>query len=74
VALATDDQLGDRIVGASVRLYSAWVAAGCPAELHAYAAGGHGFGMARQGLPSDGWIDRFHDWLGAQGLLAALPP
>jgi hypothetical protein len=32
-------------------------------ELHAYASGGHGFGMRRRGLPADGWIDRFYDWL-----------
>jgi len=51
----------------SIRLYSAWDAAGKSAELHIYAKGGHGFGG--QGLPSDTWIDRFGDWLGQQGLL-----
>jgi acetyl esterase/lipase len=55
--------------GESIRLYSAWRAAGKSAELHVYARGGHGFGMRRQGLPCDGWIDRFGDWLGQQGLL-----
>jgi hypothetical protein len=40
-----------------------------PAELHLYSKGGHGFGMRRQGLPSDRWIDLFTDWLGTQGLL-----
>jgi hypothetical protein len=49
-------------------MYSAWQAAGRPAEIHIYAQGGHGFGMARQGLPSDGWIERFGEWLVAQGL------
>jgi acetyl esterase/lipase len=53
----------------SIRLYSDWKAAGKSAELHIYAKGGHGFGMRKQGLPSDGWIDRFGDWLGQQGLL-----
>ncbi len=53
----------------SARLYSAWHDAGHPAELHIYAKGGHGFGMARRGLPVDHWIDRFGDWLGSQGLL-----
>jgi hypothetical protein len=45
------------------------VQAGKPAELHLYARGGHGFGMRRQGLPSDRWIERFADWLEMQGLL-----
>jgi acetyl esterase/lipase len=53
----------------SVRLYSDWKAAGHPAELHIYSKGGHGFGMRKQGLPSDSWIDRFGDWLQVQGLL-----
>jgi acetyl esterase/lipase len=51
----------------SIRLYSAWKAAGKSAELHIYAKGGHGFGG--QGLPSDTWLDRFGDWLGQQGFL-----
>jgi acetyl esterase/lipase len=46
----------------SIRLYSAWKAAGKSAELHIYAEGSHG-------LPIDTWIDRFGDWLGQQGLL-----
>jgi acetyl esterase/lipase len=53
----------------SVRLYSEWKAAGKSAELHIYAKGSHGFGMRKQGLPCDGWIDRFGDWLDQQGLL-----
>jgi acetyl esterase/lipase len=47
----------------SLRLYSAWKAAGRPVELHVYARGGHGFGMDKHGLPSDTWIERFGDWL-----------
>jgi hypothetical protein len=31
--------------------------------------GGHGFGMRKQNLPSDLWIERFGEWLGVQGLL-----
>ncbi|MCX6049209.1 MAG: alpha/beta hydrolase, partial [Chloroflexi bacterium] len=52
----------------SVQLYSTWKAAGRPVELHIYAKGGHGFGMHTQNLPSDRWIERFGDWLQAQGL------
>lgn len=64
---ATDDQLG--LAPHSVELYNKWMAAGKPAELHMYTKGGHGFGMRRQYLPSDTWIDRFGDWLEVQGLL-----
>jgi len=39
------------------------------AELHLYAKGGHGFGMKKQGLPIDHWIERFGEWLDSQGLL-----
>ncbi len=50
-----------------VRLYSAWHAAGRSAEIHIYAQGGHGFGIRKQGLPCDSWIDRFGEWMQAQG-------
>ncbi len=39
------------------------------ARLHLYFKGGHGFGMRKQHLPSDHWIERFADWLDTQGLL-----
>ena len=60
IALAGDDRIA---VEPCLALFSAWHAAGRPAEIHVYAQGGHGFGMFRQGLPSDGWIERFHEWL-----------
>jgi putative heme-binding domain-containing protein len=66
ILCAADDRLA---AGGSVRLYSEWRAAGRPAELHIYEKGGHGFGMARRGLPVDHWIDRFGDWLGQRGLI-----
>ena len=37
-----------------------------------YAKGGHGFGMRKQNLPSDHWIERFGEWLTVQGLLKPL--
>lgn len=45
--------------------------AGASAELHVYAGVGHGFGF-RPTLkgPVAGWMDRFHEWLGARGFLA----
>ena len=64
---ATDDQLG--LAPDSVKLYSMWQTAKKPVELHLYAKGGHGFGMRKQNLPTDQWIDRFGEWLGLQGLL-----
>ena len=53
----------------SVAAYSKWKAVGYPVELHMYAKGGHGFGMNKQGLPTDQWVDRFGDWLQEQDLL-----
>jgi acetyl esterase/lipase len=47
--------------------YARWKRAGRPVEAHFYARGGHGFGMNPLGLPSDGWIERFHDWLKGEG-------
>lgn len=50
-------------VAPSLELYSAWRRSGHPVELHIYAQGDHGFGMHKNGLPVDGWIDRFWEWL-----------
>jgi dipeptidyl aminopeptidase/acylaminoacyl peptidase len=66
IVAAYDDRLAST---GSVRLYEAWKAAGHPAELHIFARGGHGFGMRRQGLPVDHWIDLYGAWLAQQGLL-----
>ena len=67
IVAASDDQLG--LAAESVRIYQSWLAAGKAVEMHLYAGGGHGFGMRRQGLPSDSWIDRFGEWLAASGFL-----
>ena len=67
IAAATDDQLG--LAPGSVALYEKWTAAHKSAELHLYAKGGHGFGMRKQNLPTDHWIDRFADWMELQGWL-----
>jgi acetyl esterase/lipase len=53
----------------SAKLFTQWKEAGKSAELHIYSKGGHGFGLLKQGLPSDSWIDRFGDWLASEGLL-----
>ena len=67
VAAATDDSLG--LAPVSLSLYYKWITAHKPAEIHIYARGGHGFGMRKQNLPTDHWIDRFAEWLDEQGFL-----
>ena len=47
--------------------FRAWRRADRPAELHVYEKGGHGFGLNKLGLPVDGWIDRFSEWMAANG-------
>jgi len=63
-AVAQDDTLVRIVEG----LYADWTAADRAAEMHVFARGGHGFGMVRQGLPSDGWTDLFRAWLEDQRL------
>jgi acetyl esterase/lipase len=67
IVAASDDWLVPP--GHSVAIYTKWLDAKQSAELHMYAKGSHGFGMNKQGLPVDTWIDRFCDWLGQQGFL-----
>jgi acetyl esterase/lipase len=65
MAWAKDDQVALRPV---VRFRDALVAAGQKPEVHEYAAGGHGFGMKKQGTPSDRWIDDLYRWMQGQRL------
>ena len=67
IAAATDDNLG--LAPDSVALYQKWTEAHKSVELHMYAKGGHGFGMHKNNIPTDHWIDRFADWLDLQGFL-----
>src|SRR6266566_9178148 len=67
IVAATDDNLG--LAPDSVALYEKWRAANKSVELHMYAKGGHGFGMRKNNLPTDHWIDRFAEWLDLQGFL-----
>ncbi|MBV8684538.1 MAG: alpha/beta hydrolase fold domain-containing protein [Caulobacteraceae bacterium] len=62
--IAHDDRLLFRMVE---QLYMDWTDAERSAELHIFARGQHGFGMVRQGLPSDRWIDLLGDWLADRG-------
>jgi len=72
LAAASDDQLG--LAANSIDLYSKWLASKHKVELHIYEQGGHGFGMKKQNIPTDTWIDRYGDWLGLQGLLTPVDP
>lgn len=65
-AFASNDPIA---VKPCLALYAAWQAAGRSAEMHIYAQGSHGFGMVKQGLPVDGWIERFGEWLESEGLV-----
>ena len=53
----------------SIQLYSSWLAPHKSVALRMFAKGGHGFGMREQDLPSDDWIQHFHDWAVAESLI-----
>ncbi len=65
ICAASDDQL--KLAPHSVQLFTHWMEANKLAELHIYTKGGHGFGMRKQNLPTDHWIERFYEWLMVQG-------
>lgn len=64
MAWAQDDAVA---LAPVVKFYDALRAAGHKPEVHIFSAGGHGFGMKKQGTSSDHWIDAFYYWLEAQG-------
>ena len=64
------------VTSGCLALFSAWKAAGKPAEIHVYDQVSAGFGMTARGLPVDGWKDRMYEWLLARQLtrpVAATP-
>jgi acetyl esterase/lipase len=63
LAVAADDPL---LAANSAPIFEAWHKAGKSAELHVFAAGGHGFGLVSHGTTSDHWIDEFYWWLQAE--------
>lgn len=67
IVVAADDAFGFQSL--STDLFDQWNKAGASAELHVYEKGGHGFGMRKQNLPSDKWIEAFHDWMKFRGFL-----
>jgi acetyl esterase/lipase len=52
----------------SLRFYEALRRAGVPAELHLYERGPHGFGVRADLGTTSGWIDRWIEWMRAEGL------
>jgi acetyl esterase/lipase len=65
LAWAQDDAVAREPI---VRFHDALLAGGIKPEVHVFGAGGHGFGLRKQGTTSDHWIEVFYDWLQAQGL------
>lgn len=68
MAWAQDDNVA---LAPVVRFYDALRSAGHRPEAHIFSAGGHGFGMRRQGTSSDRWIDAFYGWMDAGGFTRA---
>jgi acetyl esterase/lipase len=58
-AVAQDDVLYKIVEG----LHVDWVDADRSSELHVFARGQHGFGLVKQGMPSDGWTELFLAWV-----------
>ena len=69
MALANNDEFGELIFATVRRMQAAWMAAGAPVEVHAYAGGGHGFGMMTRNLPCDRWIERWYEWVVSIGMV-----
>ena len=66
LAVATDDKGS---AAGTIKLFRALRDAGVSAELHVYAAGGHGFGMRKGELPCATWPLRCEEWMRNRGFL-----
>ncbi|MGW1738289.1 alpha/beta hydrolase [Nocardia sp. NPDC001965] len=67
LAFAADDE-GDGVVEGCTALQRNWLRAGRPMEAHVYERGGHGFAEQDRGLPCDGWLDRYSEWMRMHGI------
>jgi acetyl esterase/lipase len=67
MTVASNDMFGFQ--AQSIELYKTWNTAKQSVELHIFEKGNHGFGMKKQGFPSDEWINTFGIWLTSQGWL-----
>jgi acetyl esterase/lipase len=54
----------------SLSYYMGLKKAGVPVELHAYAQGGHAFGLRKTNLPVSGWPQLVERWLRTIGMVA----
>jgi acetyl esterase/lipase len=67
--LQNEDDHVDRIEDA-LSYYMGLKTASVPVELHAYAQGGHAFGLRPSTLPVSGWPQLVEKWLGTIGMLS----
>ena len=67
--LQNEDDDVDRIEDA-LSYYMGLKTAKVPVELHAYAQGGHAFGLRRSKLPVSGWPQLVEKWLGSIGMIS----
>jgi acetyl esterase/lipase len=58
------------IIEDALSYYMGLKAAKVPVELHAYAQGGHAFGLRPSKLPVSGWPQLVEKWLGTIGIIA----
>lgn len=70
--LQNEDDHVDRIEDA-LSYYMGLKKAGVPVELHAYAQGGHAFGLRATKLPVGGWPQLAERWLRSIGMLGPQP-
>jgi acetyl esterase/lipase len=66
--LQNEDDHEDKIED-SLSYYMGLKKAGVPVELHAYARGGHAFGLREKKLPVSGWPQLVEKWLGTIGMI-----
>jgi len=66
--LQNEDDHVDQIEDA-LSYYMGLKKAGVPVELHAYAQGGHAFGLREKTLPVSGWPQLVERWLGTIGMV-----
>jgi len=67
IICASNDPIG--LAAGAIELYNSMYTNGFNVGLHMYAKGGHGFGMRKNKLPSDSWIERFYDWAISEGFV-----
>jgi len=67
LACTQDDEFG--FAHTTIQLYELWYAAKRPVEMHLFTKGGHGFGIGSSSNTTHQWLDKFIEWLSAEGLL-----